>query len=197
CAAELTLGNKNDYRDWLYLFIGFFIGGGVALSGSLFPGRTGYAGAMGPMPFDKDPDSNSWKPLMLGASLCTLETRLTESGLDPSILSDEPADWRHLGAPLDLWIEEAATNLAFAIVTATAVIDFEAIVVDGGLPPDVRSRIVERIRNGVTGFDRRGLPPIEIVEGSIGSAAREIGGACLPLLANYSRDREVLFKETI
>jgi hypothetical protein len=39
--------------------------------------------------------------------------------------------------------------------------------------------------------------PVEIVEGSIGSGARGIGGACLPLLANFARDREVLFKESL
>ena len=39
--------------------------------------------------------------------------------------------------------------------------------------------------------------PVEIVEGSVGSGARAIGGACLPLLANFARDREVLFKESL
>ena len=44
-------------------------------------------------------------------------------------------------------------------------------------------------------FDRQGLAPFEILEGSIGSKAREIGGATLPLLANFSQDRDVLFKD--
>jgi hypothetical protein len=34
-------------------------------------------------------------------------------------------------------------------------------------------------------------------EGGVGSGARAVGGACLPLLANFSRDREVLFKESL
>ena len=37
---------------------------------------------------------------------------------------------------------------------------------------------------------------LAIDEGTIGSGARAIGGACLPLLANFARDREVLFKES-
>ena len=48
----------------------------------------------------------------------------------------------------------------------------------------------------IAGLDRQGLSPVEIVEGSIGGEARVIGAASLPLLAGFSRDREVLFKET-
>jgi hypothetical protein len=44
-------------------------------------------------------------------------------------------------------------------------------------------------------FDRQGLSPVVAVEGTVGSGARAIGGACLPLLASFARDREVLFKE--
>ena len=50
CAAELTLGQGARYGDFLYVFIGSFIGGGVVLNGSLYPGRTGNAGAIGSMP---------------------------------------------------------------------------------------------------------------------------------------------------
>ena len=77
------------------------------------------------------------------------------------------------------------------------VIDFQAIVIDGAFPPAVRSRIVAGIKAKVATFDWQGLAPVEIVEGAVGASAREIGGATLPLLANYARDREVLFRETI
>jgi hypothetical protein len=47
-----------------------------------------------------------------------------------------------------------------------------------------------------TGAVCAGLSPLTIIEGTVGSRARAIGGACLPLLANFARDREVLFKES-
>jgi hypothetical protein len=43
--------------------------------------------------------------------------------------------------------------------------------------------------------DRQGLTELEIVAGSIGPNARAIGAASLPLLAGFSRDLDVLFKE--
>ncbi|MGA2795245.1 MAG: hypothetical protein ABSE69_17305, partial [Roseiarcus sp.] len=43
--------------------------------------------------------------------------------------------------------------------------------------------------------DRRGLSDAAIMAGAIGADARAIGGAALPLIANFARDREVLFKD--
>jgi hypothetical protein len=91
-------------------------------------------------------------------------------------------------------VERAAESLAFAGVAAISVIDFQAIVIDGALPAGVRARLVECTTEKMGGYDRQGLSPVVVVAGSIGSAARAVGGACLPLLANFTRDREVLFK---
>ena len=50
CGAELVFGKGTKYTDFAYFYIGSFVGGGVVLNGNLYPGRTGYAGAMGPIP---------------------------------------------------------------------------------------------------------------------------------------------------
>jgi hypothetical protein len=55
--------------------------------------------------------------------------------------------------------------------------------------------MAERTAEAMNAFDRQGLSPVRMIEGTIGSGARAIGGACLPLLANFTRDRELLFKE--
>ena len=36
---------------------------------------------------------------------------------------------------------------------------------------------------------------MKIISGTIGADARAIGGAALPLIKNFARDREVLFKD--
>jgi hypothetical protein len=41
----------------------------------------------------------------------------------------------------------------------------------------------------------RGLSPVGIIAGMIGSDARALGAASLPLLANFAIDRNVLFKD--
>ena len=76
-------------------------------------------------------------------------------------------------------------------------VDFPAVIIDGAFPGDIRRRMVDRVNARLRGFDRQGLSPVTAIEGVIGSGARAIGGACLPLLANFARDREVLFKEAL
>ena len=50
CAAEFFFGRCWRYRDFLYFFVGEFLGGGLVLDGALRPGRTGNAAALGSMP---------------------------------------------------------------------------------------------------------------------------------------------------
>ncbi len=199
CAAELTFGNREQHPDFLYLFIGSFIGGGVVLNGHLFSGRTGNAGALGSMPIATR-DGNGQpitQQLIRSASLYLLASRLTASGRDAGLLWRSPGDWGELGGLLDAWIDEAAAGIAFAIVAAISVVDFPAVIIDGAFPVAIRRRMVEAVNARLGEFDRQGLSPVTAIEGAIGSGARAIGGACLPLLANFARDREVLFKETL
>lgn len=193
CAAELVLGNGQHGDDFLYIFLGSFIGGGVVLNSHLFPGRTGYGGAIGPLPIPT-PDGG-FQQILRSASIYVLAERLKAAGTDPRVLWRDPGEWGDLGPPLDDWIAEAAKSLAIAAVSAVSIIDFRTIVIDGAFPPPVRRRLVEATRLAVTGFDLQGLAPFSIAEGTIGFGAREVGGACLPLLANFTQDREVLFKE--
>ncbi len=96
---------------------------------------------------------------------------------------------------LDDWIDEVADSLAYAITAAIAVIDVETVVVDGAFPAHVRRAIIERTRTALDRVNRQGLSPFVLVEGILGSGARAMGGAAIPLLANFTQDREVLFKE--
>jgi predicted NBD/HSP70 family sugar kinase len=194
CAAELMFGRGSDYIDYLYVFIGSFIGGGLVLDGHLFPGRTLNAGALGSIPaHDADPAAPQ---LMNRASIYVLERKLEAQGRNADILWRSPDDWGDdLGPALDEWIEEVAVSLAYAIIAAIAVIDVETVIIDGAFPRHVRARIIERTRWAIERINRQGLSPFTLVEGSIGNAARAMGGAAIPLLANFTQDREVLFKD--
>jgi predicted NBD/HSP70 family sugar kinase len=197
CAAELTLGHGSRYRDYLYVFVGSFIGGGVVLNGNLYPGRTGNAGAIGSMPIARAA-CNGGPPtqqLIDCASIWGLEKRLRAAGRDAAMLWRSPHDWEDCGAALDEWLEELAQSLALAITAAISVLDFEAVIIDGSFPAAVRARVVERTTARLSTIDRQGLSPVTVSEGSIGGGARAIGGACLPLLARFGRDQEVLLKD--
>lgn len=195
CAAELVLGNGQHGEDFLYIFLGSFIGGGVVLNGHLFPGRTGYGGAIGPLPV---PDGRGgFQQILRSASIYVLAERLSAAGTDPQLLWQEPGVWGDLGTPLDTWIADAASSLAVAAASAVSIIDFRTVVIDGAFPPSVRAALVEATRSELNHFDLQGLAAFTIAEGTIGFGAREIGGACLPLLANFTQDRELLFKDNL
>ena len=197
CAAELTFGRGAAYRDFAYFYVGTFIGGGIVLNGSLFPGRSGNAGALGSMPIMRREDNGetSLQQLIRTASIYRLERRLIAAGRPGTDIWLSPDDWSSFEDALDGWIEEAAGALAQAVATLLSMIDFEAIIIDGAFPADVRRRLVERTNAQWARMDRQGLTDAVVVEGSIGRDARAIGGAALPLLAAFARDQDVLFKE--
>lgn len=198
CAAELTFGDGSANRDFAYFYIATFVGGGLVLNGSLFPGRSGNAGAFGSMPvMARAPDGGpaGVQQLIRSASLYRLERRLEEISVRGSRLWEQPDDWTPFAAPLDAWIEEAAEGLAQAIAACLAVVDFEAVVIDGAMPSAVRERLVEHAAAAFAKLDRQGLTETRIVAGTMGRDARAIGAAALPLLDTFGRDLDVLFKD--
>jgi predicted NBD/HSP70 family sugar kinase len=198
CAAELMFGNGAAYVDYLYVYIGSFIGGGLVLDGHLFPGRSRNAGALGSMPAYWLPGftDGRQRQLMHVASIYVLERELIDAGRPADILWKSPDDWGNdLGEVLDSWIDEVAIGVANAMVASISVIDVDTVIIDGAFPPSVRTRITQRTRERLQEVNRQGLSPFALIEGTLGNAARAMGGAAIPLLANFTQDREVLFKD--
>lgn len=183
CQAEHLYGCGRGLRDYAYFFIGAFIGGGVALNGSVLKGVQGNAGALGSI--RAAAGQGAGRQLVDTASLHLLAARLGEAGLDAQRLWQHPQDWSGLEAALKPWLEETAAELAAACLSICAVIDFEVILIDGALPPGVRADLVARVRRGIEGQDARGLILPRIEAGEVGANARAIGAACCPLLEQY------------
>ena len=193
CAAELMFGRGADYHDFLYVYLGSFLGGGLVLNGHLFPGRHQNAAALGSMPA-LVPGATATRQLYNFASIYVLERRLKEMGYSAEFLWKSPDFWDEMPeAPLTAWLEQAAEALAQTIIASAALLDLDTIVMDGAFPVDVRQRLLALTQAAVSRSNRQGLTPFEVVEGSLGNAARAMGGAALPLLANFTADREVLF----
>jgi predicted NBD/HSP70 family sugar kinase len=193
CGAELVFGKGSSYPDFIYLFIGSFIGGGIVLNSAIFSGRTGTAGAIGPLPVRGE--HGEPRQLLELASIFVLERMLREKNIDPQPLWYSADQWIDFGQPLEAWIQKSAKALAQAIVAAASIIDFSAAVIDGGFPAWVRERVVTATKAEVVRLDLQGVVMPEIVEGSVGSQARSIGGASLPIFARYLTDQNVLFKD--
>lgn len=183
CGAELVFGEKTGLRDFVYVYIGAFAGGGVVLDGRLYDGPSGNAGALGSMPVPGR--DGKVRQLIDFASLTRLEQMLQAGGLDGSHLWTSPESWPYTGPDLDGWLADASRALAYAIVSAAAVIDFEAAIIDGWMPASVRARLVDGIRAALGGIDAEGLRLPVIREGTVGIHARALGAASLPLSERF------------
>lgn len=193
CGAELVFGAGSQHPDFVYFYIGSFIGGGIVVNSSLFVGRTGTAGAIGPLPV-RDKHGQT-RQLLDIASIFVLENLLRERGIDPQPLWYAAEEWIDFGEPLEIWIQDTASALAQAVIAAVSIIDFSAAIIDGGFPDWVRSRLVTATVEAVNRLDLQGVVIPEIIEGAVGAQARAIGGASLPIFARYLIDQTVLFKE--
>jgi predicted NBD/HSP70 family sugar kinase len=192
CGAELVFGQHGTIRDFVYFYIGTFAGGGVVLNGSLYSGRTGNAGALGSMPVPgKDRASEQ---LIDQASLVVLERTLRTKGIDPSPLWDSDGDWSGFMEEAEAWMDIAAGGLAHAIVASASVIDFEAALIDGGMPPAIRARLVEKVAFAIEAIDLEGIAVPRLAEGKLGSIARALGAAGLPLFDRYLVDQYALMR---
>lgn len=183
CTAEHVFGRGREFADYAYVFVGSFVGGGVVLNGSVYTGRTGNAGAIGPMPMPDGAGGTS--QLLHHASIYTLERALKEGGRDPARLWGFPQDWSGFEDLLSPWLAHAARNLALSAVAMCSVIDFEAVLIDGAFPDQVRARLVEATRAAFLEIDRQGISPPRIESGSVGRNARAVGSAALPILSKY------------
>ncbi|MCL4159919.1 UNVERIFIED_CONTAM: hypothetical protein GTU68_060822, partial [Idotea baltica] len=183
CCAEHVFGRGREFTDYVYFFVGYFIGGGIVLNHTLHTGRTGNAGALGSMPIRDDDGSE--RQLIDCASIVVLERILTGVTVIPEGSLSGTEVWSGFDRQLDDWIKQTARYLTSAAVSACSVFDFEAVMIDGGFPSDVRSRLVEATHLQMQKIDTRGIERPKVVEASIGREARAVGAASLPLLSRY------------
>lgn len=180
CNAELTFGTAELSGHFLYAFVGFFVGGGLVLNGSLFPGQRGNGGALASMPIP-GPGGRSCQ-LVEVASLSVLEREMGERAKS---LWDTAESWSVDDAALEGWICSAASGLAHATASAVALCDLDALVIDGWLPQDVRARLTAATAQALDRIDLAGIRRPDVGSGTIGPMARSIGAASLPLSARY------------
>lgn len=187
CRAEHLYGRGKEFDDYAYFFVGSYIGGGIVLNETVYEGKKGNAGALGSMR-STGPQGES-RQLVDVASLHLLTSRLEEVGIPARVLTDNPDDWSAWSRYVDPWLGQTAQELAKASLSACSVIDFEAILIDGAFPPDVRQQLATRTQRYILNQDTRGLVPPKVTSGTVGRNARAIGAAAAPLFSQFFFDR--------
>ena len=202
-AAELVYGAGTRYRDFIHLSINTMIGGGLILDGVLQTGPNGNAAAFGPMPVTPSrlssvrAPSGPFEVLLRRASVYGLLNHLRANGI--AIDRVRELDPMHADARpyFQEWQEDCADALAQAIIASIAVIDIEAIVIDGLLPRALLQDTVTKVQKRFAEIVPMGLVAPEIVAGVMGPQASAIGAGILPIYSLFSPDSGVLTKKAI
>ena len=184
CGAELNLGGMDTASDFLYIYIGYFIGGGVVLNGLPFTGKSGNAGALGPFPMQSA--TGDFEQLVERASLVALERRIADYRNNPDFaMTSEFQVGNGEEGLVDHWVVTSAMAISHLIVGACAIIDFSEVVIDGKMPPFLKTRILDNVRTSLDTMPTSGIIPPKIVPGTLGGKARALGAASLPLASKF------------
>jgi predicted NBD/HSP70 family sugar kinase len=196
CVAELVAGRGRSLRSFLYVFFDTFVGGGLVIDSQLRSGLHGNAGAVGSMPLGLARGSRGGAPhqLLSEVSLINLETRFREAGLDVAAVGDVRAMqqpwWTHTAH----WLRDAGPAVAFAATSAACLLDIDGVIIDGSISRELLRGVLSAVNESLDRYDWEGVMRPAVFEGTIGSDARAIGGALLPLYANFAPDRDLFLK---
>lgn len=194
CVAELVTGRGRDLKSFLYLFVDTFVGGGLVFNSHLHAGLHGNAGAVASLPSGVAHGPLPPDQLVTQASLWELEQRFKACGLDPSAAYDERALQAPFAVETQAWIQLAASALAHCVVSGTAFLDIGSVVIDGSFCRALLGAVIERTNDALKHYNWEGLWPATVVAGSAGPDARALGGALLPLHANFAPDQNLFLK---
>ena len=196
--AELVYGRGPAVRDFIYLYINTFIGGGLVINGNIETGPHGNTAAFNTFPVSPSrlssvpPPKGSFELLQRRASIYVLMNHLHANGVTirrAAELADLDARGQRF---LREWQRDCADAMAQAIIGGVSVVDVEAIVIDGILPPAILADTVELVAGALAALAPEGIVAPTIRCGTIGVGAAAVGAAILPLYALFAPNGDVL-----
>ena len=194
CVAELVSGRGHDLKSFLYIFVDTFVGGGLVINSHLHTGVHGNAGALASLPLQAACAGQSRAQLIDEASLWELEQRYVQAGLDATAAYDERALQPPCAEVTQRWLGRAAQALAHAIASGTAVLDLGHVVMDGSMSRALLDALLAQTRAALALCNWEGLWQPQLHGGKAGAQACALGGAMLPLHANFAPDHDVFLK---
>lgn len=164
--AEMIFGAARMMDDFAYFFFGAQTESRLVLNHHVYAGRR-------------------LAPAMPISSLSDFEAVLCDAAIDPSLIWTSAGDWTGLEPHLSRWIDNSADGLVSAILSISAFVSVDRVIIDGRLPDHVRDELLSRIRNSLEqGADDASLLP-DIVPGKIGAFAKAVGAACVPIHSRF------------
>ena len=196
--AELFHGVGRTLDDFLYVFVGAALGGGVILDGDYHRGVNANAGDLGLMPTSPSRLATAPKPegphelLLTRASVNALIRHLRGSGLAIDSLADLDRLLDESHPQVGEWLDDAVDALTLPILSAVRVLDVDVVVLDGTLPRQMLDELIAWLNRSLMAASPESRPAPRLLRGTVGREAAVVGAAILPLHLNYSPTREIL-----
>ncbi len=179
CCAELSLGNPNNYCDFLYVYLGAFLGGAVVINHQLLEGKSGNAGAIGSM-LNTDREQ-----LLSQCSLLSLQSEFDKLQLGISVYELTDSQFTAHNRLVQPWLEKAAEAISIAMHNSLSLLDMQAVIIDSPLPSKALEHLKQLSIAAFARLDNRGLRSCDVSLGVCGEKAQSIGSAQLALSHHY------------
>lgn len=178
--GEKLLGVGRWAESFAYINVAHGLGAGLILNGELHRGRFGNAGEIAGML-----DRYAGLPV---PNLESLRAALAREGIETSDVGDLVQRYRDDWPGISSWVAWAEPSFSFLASMLRQVLDCEAIVLGGRLPPSLAQRIAQSIRWAEDIIPHRrnaGPPTARAVAAEITSRSAAVGAAAIPLRAGY------------
>jgi predicted NBD/HSP70 family sugar kinase len=197
--GEALYGQGRNFRDFVYIYFGVGIGGGVISSSQPFRGSKGRAGEFGHMVVASNGRVCTCgnrgcleQYASMGSALRAISAPASHIHAEKVLtVAFENRDERHLN-----WIDEAAAHLRIAISNLENIFDPEAVLLGGIIPRPILNAIYDKIMPLPRTVSSRQHGDTErLVRSSFGPAIPAMGAASLALFEATSADPSLLFKK--
>lgn len=196
--TALYYGAGKDINDFLYLYIGPGIGGGLVLNGEIVQGENDNAADVASMPVSPSKLKSAKRPnsmfdIMLNrASLNVLVKHLKYNNIDVNSQSELETIIASGNEYFNEWLEDSVEALTSLIWSSTALLDISTIVIASSVDGGLTELIKKKLDFSLSYNSPEACKVPRIIKGKFGSDAGAIGAASLPIFYSFSPTREIL-----
>lgn len=195
--AELFYGVGRDMDDFLYVFIGPGIGGGIVINGESVRGPMGNAGDIGLMPvppstlISAPQPKGEWDILLNRASINTLIRHLRACGHEIHSFSDVNFLVDRQDGAVKEWIEDCVAALTPVLWSGVALLNSPVVVIGSDLGGGFIQQLITKLEQKLESSAPEARTPPRLLSGSFGSDAEAIGAANLPFFYHFSTQSHI------
>lgn len=194
--GERWYGAGRTMNDFVYLFFGYYMGGGVIMGGQPHHGFTGFAGELGNIPIKLGDVPLGLKNLGDYTSPGLLLKSLRRQGVEVARPADLEALYDADHPAVLAWLEEAAQQLAPTLVVMEYLFDPEAFIFGGQLSRPLVGRMMEHLAVLIPPLRTWQKPYLpQLLHAETGEDAAALGAATLPIYDTLAPSPELLLKQ--